>query len=268
MGLTRRLNFAVLLMLASLAAMPLGWAFYSSFVTRIDQNPSQHIWSLDNYRKVLFDMPMARWVVNSTFLSSVHSIIVVFVASTSGFALAKFSFVWRRTLVVVLMLTLFVPSQLLLPGSYALISKLGWIDSYFAIIVPQAVSAFGTLLMINAMRAVPDDLLNAARIDGCSDLRLWWHVAIPATAPTALALTLLSFLASWNSFLWPQVVLQSEGTFTLPIGIANMAMSPAYQGNPSVLMAATVVGIFPVVVLFLVLQRDFVHGVLAGSSNN
>jgi ABC-type glycerol-3-phosphate transport system permease component len=139
-----------------------------------------------------------------------------------------------------MLVTLVLPGQVLLPSLYELMNAIGWINSYRAIVIPGAVSVFGILLFRQAMRtAVPDELLHAARVDGCSELRVWWEIALPIVRPMIGAFTLLAFLASWNSFFWPQVILQDEAKYTLPIGLANMVGLPEFQTQYGVLMAGT-----------------------------
>jgi ABC-type glycerol-3-phosphate transport system permease component len=140
-----------------------------------------------------------------------------------------------------------------------------WLDSYLAIIVPGAVSVFGIFLFRQAMRGVPDELLQCGRLDGCSECRLWWDIALPVVRPMIAAYTLLSFLAEWNSFLWPQVILRSESKYTLPIGLNNMTGLPEYQHNYGIVMAATLVSILPVAAFFFALQRDFISGLSSGA---
>src|SRR5439155_14132245 len=156
-------------------------------------------------------------------------------------------------------------SQVLLPSSYELMYKIGWLDSYAAIIVPGAVSVFGMFLFMQAMKTVPDELLQAGRVDGCSELRLWWEVALPIVRPMIGAYTLLSFMGAWNSFLWPQIVLQSQNKYTLPVGLTNMLGLPEYQTPYGVLMTGTFLSIVPVAILFFILQRDFITGLASGA---
>jgi ABC-type glycerol-3-phosphate transport system permease component len=165
----------------------------------------------------------------------------------------------------VMVLTMLLPSQVLLPSSYELMYRLGWVNSYLAILVPGAVSVFGIFLFRQGMMGVPEELLAAGRVDGCSEVRLWWEIAMPVVRPVTGAYTLMSFLAGWNSYLWPQVVLQEEGKFTLPMGLANMAGLQGYQGEFGVLMAGTVLSLVPVVGLFFWLQQEFVEGLTTGA---
>ncbi|HUB26168.1 MAG TPA: carbohydrate ABC transporter permease, partial [Tepidisphaeraceae bacterium] len=134
-----------------------------------------------------------------------------------------------------------------------------------AILVPSAVSVFGTFLFRQAMLTVPDELLQSGRLDGCGELRLWWELALPIVRPTVGAYTLMSFLASWSAFLWPQIVLQDEGKYTLPIGLNNMIGLPGYQTQYGLLMAGTLLSILPVIVLFFAVQKDFISGLTTGA---
>src|SRR5205823_12615147 len=123
---------------------------------------------------------------------------------------------------VIMLATMLLPSQVLLGSMYELMNKLGWMNTYFGILVPGAVSVFGMFLFRQAMTGVPDELLEAGRVDGCSELRLWWDVALPVVRPMTGAYTLMSFMTAWNSYLWPQVILQDQANYTLSVGLAGM----------------------------------------------
>jgi len=166
---------------------------------------------------------------------------------------------------LIMLATMLLPSQVLLASGWELMYHFGWLDSFAAILVPGAVSVFGIFLFRQAMHAVPDELLQAGRVDGCSELRLWWEVALPIVRPMIGAYTLLTFMASWNSFLWPQLILQDPGKYTLPIGLSNMIGLPANDTPYGALMAGTLLSILPVVALFFVLQRDFIAGLASGA---
>jgi ABC-type glycerol-3-phosphate transport system permease component len=263
----RRVGLHLLLIgLAAAAMLPFVWLICAAFKSTDDLFSSTLLpWghldrlTLENFR-LLGDQPFARWLVNSIFLSSLHTVLVVTLSSLGGFALAKYEFRGKRPIMLIMLGTMLLPSQVLVPGSYELMYHLHWIDSYLAIIVPGAVSVFGIILFRQAMLSVPDELLQCGRLDGCSEWRLWWDIALPVVRPMIGAYTLLSFLAEWNSFLWPQVILQNEAKYTLPIGLNSLAGLPEYQHHYGVLMAATLVSILPVALLFFALQRDFISG--------
>lgn len=221
--------------------------------------------TLRNFQLLFVNQPFATWLTNSAFLASAQTVIVVALSSLGGFALAKYQFHGKRPLMLLMLATMLLPAQVLMPSSYELMWHLGWVDSYAAILVPGAVSVFGMFLFRQAMLNVPDELLHAGRVDGCSELRLWWEVALPIVRPMVGAFTLMTFIASWNSFLWPQVILQTEGKYNLPIGLTNLVSQPEIQSNYSVLMCGTLVSIVPVMVLFFVLQKDFIAGLASGA---
>lgn len=249
-------------LLAAVALLPLGWMVGMAFG---GGGMSGGGWTLNNFRILLNQEPVGRWLVNSLFVSCSYTVLVVMLSAMGGYALAKYRFAGKRLAQAILIGTLLLPPQVLLPGSYELMDRLGWIDRYAALIVPGAVSVFGMLLFRQAMMAVPDELLSAGRVDGCGEFRLWWGVALPMVGPMVGAFTLMSFISSWNAFLWPQIILQDENKFTLPIGLANLSGLPGYQANQGLLMAATLAGVLPVVVLFLILQKDFVAGLGSGA---
>ncbi len=261
-----------LIALTLLAMLPFFWLVCTAF----KQGPDLHVhlflpWrhlnrlTLDNFSQLLKSVPFLRWLANSLFLASTHTVLVVTLSSLGGFALAKYRFPGKRPLMLLMLGTMLLPAQVLLPGSYELMYHLGWIDSYAAILIPGAVSVFGMFLFKQAMQAVPDELLQAGRVDGCSEFRLWWEIALPIIRPTISAFTLLSFLSSWNSFLWPQIILQNEARYTLPIGLANMTARPEYQSDFGILMAGTLLSILPVIGLFFLLQKDFLPGLSRGA---
>ena len=260
------------LVLALMFLTPFFWVICASLKHQVDffdylflpwTEPQR--WTISNYVRLFREEPFLLWTFNSLFLASAHTAIVVTLSSLGGFALAKYQFPGKRPLMFIMLGTMLLPSQVLLPSSYELMYHIGWIDSYAAIIVPSAVSVFGMFLFMQAMKSVPDELLQAGRVDGCSELRLWWEVALPIVRPMIGAYTLLSFMASWNSFLWPQIVLQSSEHFTLPIALTNMIGLPEYEAPLGMLMAATLLSILPIAMLFFILQRDFIAGLTSGA---
>lgn len=222
-------------------------------------------WQFGNYGWLFRKEPFLIWMFNSLFIASTHTCLVVTLSSLGGFALAKYNFLGKRAIMLMMLATMMLPSQVILGSMYKLMYEIGWLDRYAAIIVPGAVSVFGIFLFMQAMKQVPDELLQAGRVDGCSELRLWWEVALPIVRPMIGAYTLLSFMSAWNAFIWPQIVLQSPEKFTLPIGLTNMIGLPGYQTPYGVLMCGTLMSIVPVAILFFVLQRDFIAGLASGA---
>jgi ABC-type glycerol-3-phosphate transport system permease component len=261
-----------LVLLAGLTLVPFVWLLCAAFKPHEQVFTSAFLpWdrletlTLNNFRLLFSTVPFARWMLNSVFLASLQTVLVVTLSSLGGFALAKYHFRGRSVLTFLMLATLLLPAQVLLPSSYELMYRLGWIDTYASIVVPGAVSVFGIFLFRQAMLSVPDDLLHAARVDGCSELRLWWEIALPIVRPTIGAYTLFAFLGSWNSFLWPQVMLQDDARFTLPIGLASLITTREFETQYGMMMAGTLLSILPVAVLFFALQRDFIAGLSSGA---
>jgi ABC-type glycerol-3-phosphate transport system permease component len=221
--------------------------------------------TLTNFKTLFAATPFARWLLNSIFVASTQTVLVVTFSSLGGFALAKYRFAGKKPLMGLMLLTLVLPALALLPGAYLLMYDFGWLNTYAAIVVPGSISVLGLFLFRQAMLSVSDELVHAARVDGCSEIRIWWEIALPIVRPMIGAYTLLSFLGSWNSYLWPQVVLQDQAKFTLPIGLAGMLSLPEYQTQYGVLMAGTLLSVLPVMLLFFVLQKDFVSGLASGA---
>lgn len=265
---TRVWIYLVLTLAALVSVGPFAWVVLASLKRSRDLFSGSFLSSpltIANYRALFEREPFLQWLGNSVFLSASHTVLTVLLSSLGGFALAKYAFRGRRLMMGIMVVTMLLPSQVLLPSSYELMCRLGWVNSYLAILVPGAVSVFGIFLFRQAMMSVPDELLAAGRVDGCSEFRLWWEIAMPVVRPITGAYTLMSFLAGWNSYLWPQVILQEERKFTLPIGLANMAGLQGYQGEFGVLMAGTVLSLLPVMLLFFWLQREFVEGLTVGA---
>jgi ABC-type glycerol-3-phosphate transport system permease component len=268
----RLLLYLFLITLGLLSLTPFIWLICATLKNQADffshsflpwRHPGR--WTIDNFRLLFARYPFGDWLINSLFVSCTQTVIVVTLSSLGGFALAKYEFRFKRLMMGIMLLTMLIPYQVLLPSLQLMMYHAGWINSYAAIIVPGAVSVFGIFLFMQSMRVVPDELLHAGRIDGCSEMRLWWEIALPVVRPMIGAYTLLSFMANWNSFLWPQIVLQNQQKYTLPIGLANMMSLPETQIPYGVLMAGTLLSIAPVVVLFFVLQRDFIAGLTSGA---
>jgi ABC-type glycerol-3-phosphate transport system permease component len=261
-----------MLALAALWLVPFAWMLCASVKTPADFFsttflPWDHLGRLtmENYATLLNERPFLRWLLNSLFLASAQTVLVVLLSSLAGFALATYRFRGRGTVTLLMLTTLLVPGQVLLPSTFQLVSAFGWIDSYAAILVPGAISVFGILLFRTTIAAVPEELFQAARIDGAGELRLWWDIALPSVRPTVGAFTLMSFTGTWNSFLWPQIVLQDEGKYHLPIGLTSLTGLPEHDVPYGMLMAGTLLSILPVVALFALLHRDFHTGVMTGA---
>lgn len=247
---------------------PLAWLVSTSFTSkeaffsRGFFPPIEHI-TLDNFRHLLNEVDFVRLMANSLFISGTTVMCQLFFSSLAGFALAKYEFRGKRAAMVLMLATMMIPAQVLMAPLYELLCKAKLTDTYMGLIVPGLVSVFGIFLFRQSMLRIPDDLLQAARIDGCSEFGLYWRIALPVSRPMIGAFCLVSFMAAWNNFLWPQIILHTRERFTLPIGLTQL-VGLQQQDYPA-LMAGTLLSILPVAILFFVLQKEFIQGLTAGA---
>ncbi|HMQ41288.1 MAG TPA: carbohydrate ABC transporter permease [Paracoccus sp. (in: a-proteobacteria)] len=216
--------------------------------------------TLDNYRAVLSDGRFMRWFLNSTFIATCVTLSTLFFDSLVGYTLAKFRFRGRQLVFIAILSTLMIPTEMLVIPWYLLSAQLGWIDSYWGIMFPGMMTGFGTFLMKQFFETVPDDFLEAARIDGLSEFAIWWRVAMPLVTPALSALAIFAFLGNWTAFFWPLIVTTSQELYTLPIGLSSFAVEAAIKWE--MIMTGAALATIPTLIVFLVLQRYIVRGVM------
>jgi multiple sugar transport system permease protein len=229
------------------------WSYYF-FAPRV---------SSENFKALFAAIPFGLYVVNSAFVTGAIVCVQLFFSSLAGYSLAKYHFKGRSIITVLMLATVMIPGQVIMAPLYEQIYRLGLMDSHAGLIIPGAVSVFGIFLFRQAMMQVPDEMMHAARIDGCSEFQIYWSVVMPVVRPMVGAFCLIAFMGSWNSFLWPQIVLHSGANFTLPIGLNSLV--GLQQQQYGALMAGTLLSILPVVILFLLLQKEFIAGLTSGA---
>ena len=215
-----------------------------------------------NYRNLWKSVPYNQYFINSVFIATASTLLTLFFCSLAGYAFAKYQFRGKTILFGILLASMMIPFQVLLVPLFGLMYDIGWLNSYKAIIIPFSVGAFGVFLMRQFIVTIPSELLDAARIDGCSEFGIYYRIVLPIIKPALGALTIYSFLSSWNGYLWPLIVLRDEAKYTLPIGLANLI--GIYRQDYGMLMAGTLLSLLPIVVLFLAMQREFVQGITLG----
>lgn len=204
-----------------------------------------------------------RHVVNSVFFASTVTIAQLFFCSLGGYALAKYDFRGRKAIIFFMLASMMIPGLLFLAPVYRLVVALGWIDSYKALIIPGAANAFGMFLFRQAILGVPNDLIEAGRIDGCNEFSIYYHLVMPLVRPMTGAFCLIVFLGTWNNFLGPQIFLQTEAQLPLPtILVQYMGV---FQHEYGVFLAGTLLAIIPPAILFFALQREFISGLTSGA---
>ncbi len=219
--------------------------------------------TLDNYIDVLADGRFLRWFLNSLGVAAVVTLSNVMFDSLVGYTLAKFRFRGRGLVFVGILSTLMIPTEMLVIPWYLMAKSLGWLDTYWGIMFPGMMTAFGTFLMRQFFRTVPDDFIEAARIDGLNELQIWWEVALPLVTPALSALAIFTFLGNWTAFIWPLIVTTSAAHYTIPVGLSSFAAESQVQWE--MIMTGASLATLPTLLVFLFFQRFIVRGVvLAG----
>ena len=220
--------------------------------------------TLQNLRKLFVELDFVRNIFNSTLLASVTAVLATLFSAMGGYALAKLPFPGREYFTSFVLSTLVMPMVLLLAPTYQLLYWFGLLDTYSGLILPAMAPAFGIYLFRQAMiSSVPDEILAAARIDGCGEVRIFFTMVLPLVRPMIGAFLLITFLGTWNNFIGPQVVLQSPEKFPLSVAVAQL--KGVYSQDYGMMMAGTLVSVAPVLCLFLLLQKDFIAGLTSGA---
>lgn len=220
-----------------------------------------------NYTRLGTDWPFWSWYGNSLLVALLSTVAVLFFTSLAGFGFAKYRFKGSRVLFVLLLGSTMIPFQLILVPLFIFMSRLGWTNSYWCLIVPFMAPAVGIFLMRQFLLSIPSELIEAARIDGASEFGIYWRVILPLARPALAAQGVLTFLGSWNSFLWPLSVLHSQTAMTLPVGMAAMVGGVTAGREPPIgpsMAAATLVTI-PVILIFVAVQKQYIAGLTAAS---
>lgn len=202
------------------------------------------------------------WYMNSILISAASIILCLFFSSMVGYALAVYEFKGNRFIFILVLLILMVPFEILMLPLYQLMIELQMIDTYLAVILPMMVAPIAVFFFRQYASGLPKDLMESARMDGCTEYGIFFRIMAPLMLPSFAAMAILQGLSSWNNFLWPLVVLRSNTMFTLPVGLATL-LTP-YGNNYDILIAGSVMTILPVVILFLFFQRYFIEGLTVG----
>ena len=254
----------MLLPLALLMVVPLIWMVITSVQTLNETRhfppilvPSGIQW--ENYTEVLQRAPFARWFLNTLVVTVVVVIGNLLFCSLAGYAFARIKFFGRDVVFILVLATLMIPFQVIMIPTFLIVRKLGLIDTLGALIVPNLAGAFGIFLLRQFFRSLPIELEEAARIDGASRLGVLFKIVLPLSGPVLATVAVITFLWTWNDFLWPLVTIYNPDNMTLQLGLTTF--QGAHQTNTHLLMAANVMSVLPVLLLFFVAQRFFIRGI-------
>jgi multiple sugar transport system permease protein len=217
-----------------------------------------------NYQEMMAQLPFWRAMFNSVYVGVFSTVLTLFFCSLAGYGFAKFKFPGRERLFGLMLATMMIPGVLGIIPSFMLMKWLHWLDTYWPLIIPGAANAFGIFWMRQYIdSAIPDDLMDAARIDGAHEFRIYWNIVLPVITPALAALSIMTFMGSWNSFFWPLLILKEEIKYTLPVALAGLQGIYGYEIG--VWMLGATMAIAPVMIVFLLSARQFMAGLTAGA---
>lgn len=259
------LNYTALIVIAVFMLLPFVWVFFGSFKTQAEFMSNPGAWfpeafQFDNYVRLFADRGFGTYLANSIIVSIVVIIGNVLFSAMAGYALAKLRFRGRRFVFPLVIVSMIVPYVALFVPQFVIVVQMGLVDTLTAIILPLLVMPLSVFIMRQFAHSVPFELMEAARLDGAGEARLFFGIFLPLTGPGLATVGILSFLASWNNFLWPLVVAQSQDTYTAPVGLA-VASQASNTISFGLLLAGAVIVLLPILILFLFLQKYFIQGV-------
>lgn len=260
--------YSLLTLIALFMILPFIWMLSTSFKPQDEIFVSPPIlispnMSLDGYRYIV-DLGALRVLWNTFFIAFTSTALSLFFCTLGGYGFAKYRFPGRGALFAFLLGTMIIPSAVLMVPTYIIMLKLGWLDTYWPLIIPGAANAFGIFFMRQYISTISDELLDAARIDGCSEFGIFLRCILPICAPGLITLGLIFFMNSWNNYLYPSIYLKSPEKFTLPLLMVQMQGPPGYSLYRE-WMGVAVLSIVPLLIIFLIFQRRFTEGITAGA---
>ena len=261
------LQNALVVGIAALVIAPLAWMLGASLMPRGEaQTYPPPFWperlTLDNYRELFTRLNLGRYFVNSTIVSLSITAIALLLNGMAGYAFAKLRFRGRDAIFSLLMAAMVVPLQVVMLPLFLLLKQFGLINTYWAVIIPSMATIYGIFLVRQYALSIPDSLLDAARIDGAGEWRIYFSIVLPLIRPVLVTLGIFTFLSAWNDFMWPLVVLTGNDAYTLPVALA--ILSNEHVQDAELMMAGSLVTMLPVLVLFIVLQRQLIGGIMVG----
>lgn len=250
-----------------LTLTPLWWMIAASLMPPGEANSyPPRLWpstiTFEHYTALFTRLDLARYLLNSTLLASAVTVISLFINSMAGYAFAKFRFRGRDRLFQSLLAALVIPAQVAMLPLFLLLKQFGLINTYWGVIIPGMASIFGIFLIRQYLLAIPDSLLDAARMDGASEFRIYWSLVLPLCRPILVTLGIFTFMGTWNDFMWPLIVLTDSSMHTLPVALANLLGE--HVQDTELMMAGSVLTVLPVMLLFVVLQRYYIAGIMLG----
>lgn len=273
MGILRKINFpayilitlgSLLMILPFLLMVALAFSPYEKTLTYPPILIPTDV-TTNNFKEVISSNNFLRYFFNSIVISLFTTVGQIITCSMAAYAFARLEFKYKNFLFLLFLSTMMIPTQVNLVPLFSMMHKFGWINTYFALIIPGLFSAFGIFLMRQYYITLPKELEESAKIDGCNQWKIFWKIFFPISLPSIATLSIFSFITSWNSFLWPLLVTNSDVLKTLPVALASFKSSFREIINWSLIMAGTLISVIPALLIFIFGQRYFISGMIAGS---
>lgn len=259
--------YIISILLAVLALIPFLWMISTSLKSRgalmsipIEWIPAEP--TLDAYTEVFSRFPFLRTIGNSLFISVAFTLITLVSASMAAFAFAKLRFRGSGVILSIYIATMMIPTQVTMIPLFVVMNRLGLIDSYASVILPSMFKPFAVFLLVQQMKTIPNDYLDAARIDGAGLFHIYFRVALPLCIPMLATLAVTTFMESWNDYLWPLLMLTDRNKMTLPIALSTL--NGQYNTEYNVLMAGSLISMIPIIIIYIAAQKQFKAGLMAG----
>ncbi len=254
--------------LGILSLIPFLWMLAASFMPSGEASSvPPHFWpstpTLAHYRALFERMDMGQYVFNSLLIATLATVLSTLINAMAGYAFAKLRFAGRDALFRGLLAAMVIPAQVAMLPLFLLLKSMGLVNTYAGVLVPLLASIFGIFLVRQYAQNIPDSLLDAARLDGASEWRLFYSIILPLLRPMLATLALFTFMGSWNDFMWPLIVLSNDALYTLPVALANL--SGEHMQDVELMMAASTLTVLPVLLVFLILQKQYIAGLTQGS---
>lgn len=261
---TDALRVVVLLTFALVALIPVVWLVLGSFKTptELSVRPPTLLpesWGLTNYTEALTRFDFTTYLFNSVVVTVAATALTLIVNAMAAYALAKYNFRGKNALFLLTLATIMIPLQVILIPVYQVVASLGMVNTLWGLIIPAAATPTGVFILRQYMLSIPDELIEAARVDGSGEFRTFFQIVLPMCRPALAVVAILSVMWRWNDFLWPLVVAQSESVYTLPVALARFTAEETVPFN--LILAMSVVSILPVIVLFLFFQKQITTGI-------
>ncbi len=256
-------SYLALIVLGVVMAFPFAWMLLTAFKSIreiFSLNFWPQAWTLANFQEVLFRTDFPRWFGNSLLVASLTTVSVLFFCSLVGYTLARMRFKGKEVVFLLILSTMMIPTEMLVIPWFVMSAEYGWTNTYWGIMFPGLITGFGVFLLRQFFQTLPVDLFDAGRLDGLNEWGLFWRVGLPLVGPGLSALGIFTFIGNWNAFLWPLIVITDRSMRTIPVGTALFSGEAATAYN--LIMAASAMAIIPVLIVFIIFQKQIVEGVV------